>query len=127
MSPCIDLEKKRVVLSIAKKVNEVDLSKNDLMIETAVIEESFSMMSPKKFVFSPTSMGLDAVNQGNLLRTPKTPCAEVYESESGLEALPMDLLVSIICHLHHDQLRAVFHVSQRIKKAVVSLQLHYTK
>ncbi|GAB4847566.1 hypothetical protein Ancab_026628 [Ancistrocladus abbreviatus] len=83
----------RVVLSIAKKVNEVDLSKNDLMIETGVIEESFSMMSPEKFVFSPTSMGLDAMNQGNLLWTPKTPCAEVYESESTLEALLMDLLV----------------------------------
>ncbi|GAB4847571.1 hypothetical protein Ancab_026633 [Ancistrocladus abbreviatus] len=35
-------------------------------------------------------MGLDVVNQGNLLRTPKTPCAEVYESESRLESLLMD-------------------------------------
>lgn len=26
--------------------------------------------------------------------------------------------VKILCHLHHDQLRAVFHVSQRIRKAV---------
>ncbi|GAB4847565.1 hypothetical protein Ancab_026626 [Ancistrocladus abbreviatus] len=62
------------------------------MIVTRVIEESFSMMSLEKFVFSPASMGLDAVNQGNPLRTPKAPCAEVYESESILEALPMDLL-----------------------------------
>lgn len=26
--------------------------------------------------------------------------------------------VKVLCHLHHDQLRAVFHVSQRIRKAV---------
>lgn len=26
--------------------------------------------------------------------------------------------VKILCHLHHDQLRAVFHVSQRIRMAV---------
>lgn len=29
-----------------------------------------------------------------------------------------DFEVKILCHLHHDQLRAVFHVSQRIRKAV---------
>lgn len=28
--------------------------------------------------------------------------------------------VKILCHLHHDQLRAVFHVSQRIRRAVSS-------
>ncbi|GAB4847576.1 hypothetical protein Ancab_026638 [Ancistrocladus abbreviatus] len=99
-SPCTDLGKKRVVLSVAKKVNEVDLNKNDLMIETGVIEESFSMMSPEKFVFSPTSMGLDVANQGNLLQTPKTPCAKIYESESRLEALPMDLLVMLARQFH---------------------------
>lgn len=33
--------------------------------------------------------------------------------------------VKILCHLHHDQLRAVFHVSQRIRKAVsTSLSLY---
>ncbi|GAB4847572.1 hypothetical protein Ancab_026634 [Ancistrocladus abbreviatus] len=44
-SPCTDLGKKGVVLSVAKQVNKMDLSKNNLMIETEVIEESFSMMS----------------------------------------------------------------------------------
>ncbi|XP_062144598.1 F-box protein At4g35930-like isoform X2 [Alnus glutinosa] len=42
------------------------------------------------------------------------------QSESQLESLPKELLVKIICHLHHDQLRAVFHVSnKRIRKAVL--------
>lgn len=31
--------------------------------------------------------------------------------------------VKILCHLHHDQLRAVFHVSHRISEAVSSLSL----
>eukprot|EP01018_Ginkgo_biloba_P003308 Gb_30100 [translate_table: standard] len=57
--------------------------------------------------------------------TPKTPTidsgqdAEQVNGESRLESLPLDLLVRILCYLHHDQLRAMFHVSQRIRKAVV--------
>ncbi|GAB4848446.1 hypothetical protein Ancab_003147 [Ancistrocladus abbreviatus] len=125
-SSCTDIGKKRLVLSDAKKVNKNDLSKTDLMIVNKVNKESFSMMSPDKFVFSPVAVALDAVKEGTLLRTPKTPSAEDCKSESRLEALPMDLLVRIVCHLHHDQLRAVFHVSQRVRKAVMlARQFHF--
>ncbi|KAJ0039737.1 hypothetical protein Pint_28534 [Pistacia integerrima] len=37
--------------------------------------------------------------------------------------------VKILCHLHHDQLKAVFHVSKRVRKAVVvarQLYFNYT-
>lgn len=30
----------------------------------------------------------------------------------------ISLQVKIVCHLHHDELKAVFHVSQRIRAAV---------
>ncbi|XP_019086191.1 PREDICTED: F-box protein At4g35930, partial [Camelina sativa] len=34
--------------------------------------------------------------------------------------------VRIVCHLHHDQLKAVFHVSQRIRKAtMLARQYHF--
>ncbi|KAL0449702.1 UNVERIFIED_CONTAM: F-box protein [Sesamum latifolium] len=60
------------------------------------------------------------------LEHPKDPRAEECESESRLESLPIDLLVKILCHLHHDQLRAVFHVSQKIRKAVIiARQFHF--
>ncbi|XP_059439522.1 F-box protein At4g35930-like isoform X2 [Corylus avellana] len=39
-------------------------------------------------------------------------------SESRLESLPMELLFKIVCHLPHDQLKPVFHVSKRIREAV---------
>ncbi|KAJ0097970.1 hypothetical protein Patl1_29138 [Pistacia atlantica] len=85
--------------------------------------------------------------KNHLMGTPKTPREEDCESESRLEALPMDLLVvqsssissfqlghfksevKILCHLHHDQLKAVFHVSKRVRKAVVvarQLYFNYT-
>ncbi|XP_030924061.1 F-box protein At4g35930 [Quercus lobata] len=80
-----------------------------------VIDKSPLMLSPAKFV-----------RQNSFLGTPKTPRVEDCMSESRLESLPMDLLVKILCHLHHDQLRAVFHVSQRIRKAVViARQFHF--
>lgn len=53
------------------------------------------------------------------LGTPKTPQAERCDSQSRLESLPLELLVKILCHLHHDQLRASFHVSQRVRTAVI--------
>ncbi|XP_059440017.1 F-box protein At4g35930-like [Corylus avellana] len=48
-------------------------------------------------------------------------------SESrGLESLPMVLLVKIVCHLPHDQLKPVFHVSKRIREAVqTAKQTHF--
>ncbi|KAE8055207.1 hypothetical protein FH972_012064 [Carpinus fangiana] len=53
--------------------------------------------------------------------SPKTPRDEGYESESRLESLPLEILVNVLCHLHHDrdQLKAVFHVSPRLREAIV--------
>ncbi|XP_050228705.1 F-box protein At4g35930 isoform X2 [Mercurialis annua] len=107
---CTDLGKKRVALCTSKK-GDVD----DVVIENNnVIDKSPLMLSP-----------VDLRKQGYLVRTPKTPRNEEYDSESRLESLPMDLLVKILCHLHHDQLRAVFHVSQRIRGAVVLARQFY--
>ncbi|XP_059440620.1 F-box protein At4g35930-like [Corylus avellana] len=62
----------------------------------------------------------------NNVPTPKRPPIQGYMSDSRLESLPMDLLVKIICNLHHDQLRAVLHVSKTISHAVVlARQSHF--
>ncbi|CAL5326508.1 unnamed protein product [Camellia sinensis] len=125
---CTDLGKKRVAVLDATKTG------NDVVLQNNGIHGSPSMLSPERFEFSPVVGAADIFNKNNLLRTPKTPSAEVFEFESRLESLPMDLLanailsrdVKILCHLHHDQLRAVFHVSQRIRKAVViARQFHF--
>ncbi|KAI8017268.1 F-box protein [Camellia lanceoleosa] len=117
---CTDLGKKRVAVLDATKTG------NDVVLQNNGIHGSPSMLSPERFEFSPVVGAVDIFNKNNLLRTPKTPSAEVFEFESRLESLPMDLLVKILCHLHHDQLRAVFHVSQRIRKAVViARQFHF--
>ncbi|KAJ3682464.1 hypothetical protein LUZ60_015037 [Juncus effusus] len=60
-----------------------------------------------------------------LPKTPKTPQDRDFDSESRLESLPLDLLVKIMCHLHHDQLRPVFHVSQRIRTSVIMARQIY--
>ncbi|OMO83522.1 hypothetical protein COLO4_22468 [Corchorus olitorius] len=106
---CTDLGKKRVAVCAAKKVED-----DNLLIENKVIEKTPLMLSP-----------VDLHKHSSLVRTPKTPRPEDFESESRLESLPMDLLVKILCHLHHDQLRAVFHVSQRIRKAVCIARQFY--
>ncbi|KAM7520060.1 hypothetical protein LguiB_019022 [Lonicera macranthoides] len=115
---CTDLGKKRVaVMDAEETVNQSN-----------VINESPAILSPVRFGFgSVVGSAVDVLKQNNLQKTPKTPRAfEDCESESRLESLPMDLLVKILCHLHHDQLRAVFHVSQRIRKAVVlARQYHF--
>lgn len=122
---CTDLGKKRVVLSDAKKEDNSNLVIEETVIPIQV-QESPTMMSPERFGFSSVAGLLDVVKQNNLLKTPKTPRAEDCGSESRLESLPMDLLVKILCHLHHDQLRAVFHVSQRIRMAVtLARQFHF--
>ncbi|KAK9012293.1 hypothetical protein V6N11_040355 [Hibiscus sabdariffa] len=103
---CTDLGKKRVAVLDTKKPED-----GNLLMENKVIEKGTLMLSP-----------VDFHKQNSLVRTPKTPRPEVFESESRLESLPMDLLV----YLHHDQLRAVFHVSQRIRKAVcLARQFHF--
>ncbi|KAM7260000.1 hypothetical protein ACFE04_015741 [Oxalis oulophora] len=106
-----DLGKKRVAVSGTKKPIEDDLAvEND-----KVIVESPLMLSP-----------VDLSKQSMLVRTPKTPQPEEFNSDSRLESLPMELLVNILCNLHHDQLRPIFHVSKRIRKAVIiARQFHF--
>jgi hypothetical protein len=74
-------------------------------------------------------------------KTPLTPAAQLIvmrsplhvdddsrESlpESLLEALPVELLVHIVCRLHHDQLKPVFHVCRRLQQAVlIARQWHF--
>ncbi|KAL9690551.1 hypothetical protein QQ045_010953 [Rhodiola kirilowii] len=63
---------------------------------------------------------------GNLMKTPKTPCSQETLCESRLESLPFDILVKVLCHLHHDQLKPVFHVSKRVREAVLhARQFHF--
>ncbi|KAM0938719.1 putative F-box domain-containing protein [Dioscorea sansibarensis] len=57
--------------------------------------------------------------------TPKTPDDFEPHSLSMFESLPLDILVKILCYLHHDELRAVFHVSRKIQRAVVLARQSY--
>lgn len=92
---------------------------------------------------SKDSKNHDLSPQKKILLTPKTPSTPVTpktnsapplfeegvqdpEVESRLESLPFDLLIRILCLLHHDQLKTVFHVSQRLRKvAVVARQCYF--
>lgn len=85
----------------------------------------------------------DLSPQKKILLTPKTPSTPVTpktnsappffeeeaqdpEVESRLESLPFDLLIRILCLLHHDQLKSVFHVSQRLRKvAIIARQCYF--
>ncbi|XP_004509386.1 F-box protein At4g35930 isoform X2 [Cicer arietinum] len=105
----------RVCNEIEKKIEAVLFKEKSEVNDGKVFDKSPLMLSP-----------VNLVKQSGLLGTPKTPRIEQCQSESRLESLPIDLLVKILCHLHHDQLRAVFHVSQRIRKAViVARQFHF--
>ncbi|MCO5599618.1 hypothetical protein L7F22_053724 [Adiantum nelumboides] len=54
------------------------------------------------------------------------PLSPDVEGESLLESLPLELLVRIVCYLHHDQLKSTFHVSRRLRQAVViARQCHF--
>ncbi|GAB2226261.1 hypothetical protein Droror1_Dr00022062 [Drosera rotundifolia] len=122
---CTDLGKKRVaLLGVGKKVND-----DGFLMGGEVIEASppTVLPSPQTFCFSPVGATRDRAKlQRSILASPKTPVARVCDSESRLEALPLELLVHILCHLHHDQLRAVFHVSHRLMMAVlVARQLYF--
>ncbi|EOA17076.1 hypothetical protein CARUB_v10005325mg [Capsella rubella] len=142
---CNDLGKKRVPVFDAKHarnnnklaVEHFDSPKSPLFLSPVNVVKRSSLVRPMKFddlqvesntckksplMLSP--MGI--VMHNTLLTTPKTPQADPCHSESQLESLPMDLLVKIVCHLHHDQLKAVFHVSQRIRKAtMLARQYHF--
>ncbi|CAN4083465.1 unnamed protein product [Withania somnifera] len=115
-----DLWKKRVVVRNADDANEEVVPPND------VNDESPIFLSPVRSCFGDMTSPMDLAKQNNLQMTPKTPGAVEGMSESRLESLPLDLVVNILCHLRHDQLKAVFHVSQKIRKAVVlARQFHF--
>ncbi|KAK1303970.1 F-box protein [Acorus calamus] len=109
---CMDIRKKRVVLD-SEKANI------DLVNKKNVALQGSPRVSPYRTTFESVVGLTDGSRPQKLPTTPKTPQMEDVDSQSRLESLPLDLLVKIICHLHHDQLRAVFHVSQRIRKAVL--------
>ncbi|KAH6755923.1 hypothetical protein C2S53_007049 [Perilla frutescens var. hirtella] len=119
---CTDLGKKRVGVFSGKQTGGGDPETH----QHKTTDQSSTLLSPVRFQFAPALGASDLFNLNNLGNTPRTPRAEEFESESRLESLPIDLLVKILCHLHHDQLRAVFHVSQKIRKAVViARQFHF--
>ncbi|MBA0551622.1 hypothetical protein Golob_022498 [Gossypium lobatum] len=80
---CTEFGKKRVAVD-TKKAED-----GNVLMENKVIEESPLMLSPVNFH-----------KQNGLVRTPKTPRPENFESESRLESLPMDLLVSQARQFH---------------------------
>eukprot|EP00268_Persea_americana_P021843 TRINITY_DN21735_c0_g1_i2.p1 TRINITY_DN21735_c0_g1~~TRINITY_DN21735_c0_g1_i2.p1 ORF type:complete len:278 (-),score=55.96 TRINITY_DN21735_c0_g1_i2:309-1142(-) len=112
---CTDIGKKRILVLDSENV------KDELLIQAKVVavDHTSRVLSPERPDIKPMVGLLDGVKQQNFPGTPKTPRAYEFSSESRLESLPMDLLVKILCHLHHDQLRAVFHVSHRISEAVI--------
>ncbi|XP_042500632.1 F-box protein At4g35930 isoform X2 [Macadamia integrifolia] len=117
---CTDIGKKRVVVLDSKK------PESDLALQNKAVDQSPPMLSPERISFRAIGGPLDLLKQNKLPISPRTPRTNDCESESRLESLPMDLLVKILCHLHHDQLRAVFHVSQRVRKAVLlARQCHF--
>ncbi|KAL3372749.1 hypothetical protein AABB24_005002 [Solanum stoloniferum] len=116
---CTDLGKKRVAVITSDETNDKAALQNN------VVDESPIFLSPVKSCYASVNTPIDVSKQYQLQMTPKTPGAFECTSESRLESLPMDLLVKILCHLHHDQLKAVFHVSQKIRKAVIQARLFH--
>ncbi|PHT91137.1 F-box protein [Capsicum annuum] len=114
-----DLWKKRVVVRNADDVKEEVVLPNDVKVESPIF------LSPVRSRLGAVTSPLDLAKQNNLQMTPKTPGDVEGMSESRLESLPLDLLVNILCHLQHDQLKAVFHVSQKIRRAVILAKQFY--
>ncbi|KAJ0703551.1 putative F-box domain-containing protein [Helianthus annuus] len=114
---CVDIGKRKVDVMDAENTVVQNKCANGIPI----------LLSPERFIYSPRAGPLDLVKENNLPRTPKMqqPNGDLSDYESRLESLPMELLVKILCHLHHDQLRAVFHVSERVRKAVVIARQFY--
>nr|GMC67726.1 F-box protein At4g35930 [Ipomoea batatas]GMC76979.1 F-box protein At4g35930 [Ipomoea batatas] len=84
---CTDLGKKRIA------VMDADEPSVDGELESEIIAKSPLILSPVGFRFGSVCSPFDMSKVNNLQKTPKTPGAEVCESESRLESLPMDLLV----------------------------------
>ncbi|KAL6640970.1 hypothetical protein ACP70R_019151 [Stipagrostis hirtigluma subsp. patula] len=102
-----DIGKKRILLNV----------KDELEIPPAgdgVLESTTPVLSPARLNFEP----FGSIKGQILPKTPRTPDAAEFDGQSRLESLPLDLLIKIMCYLHHDQLKSVFHVSKRIRVAV---------
>ncbi|CAM0956882.1 unnamed protein product [Alopecurus aequalis] len=110
-----DIGKKRILLNVEK--DDLEISPH----AEVVFESTTPIMSPIRLNFEPFS----AIKGLFLPRSPRTPQAAECDSHSRLESLPLDLLIKIVCYLHHDQLKAVFHVSTRIRKAVELARQHH--
>lgn len=110
-----DIGKKRILLN-AK--DELELPPQPEVL----LESNTLVLSPARLNFEPFGS-----NTGQVLpKTPRTPNASVSCADSGLESLPLDLLIKIMCCLHHDELKVVFHVSKRIRKAVqLAREFHF--
>ncbi|RLN19187.1 F-box protein [Panicum miliaceum] len=110
-----DIGKKRILLNVK---DELEISPQ----AEVLLESTRPILSPARLNFEPFGS-----NKGQILpRTPRTPDAAEFDGDSRLESLPLDLLIKIMCCLHHDQLKAVFHVSKRIRKAVeLARQYHF--
>lgn len=91
-APCADIGKERVGgLDGVHKIEE-----SDIQVEGAksLVDESPMFLSPVRGL-GPVVGPFDVVKPNYLQSTPKTPSAvEDCNSESRLESLPMDLLVS---------------------------------
>lgn len=118
---CTDIRKKRVVLySKDKKF----IRKKRIILEP--VEEKMDPCKSCKANDFKSPTGPDhAFRQIILHESPRTPSRADTDCYSRLESLPIELLVKILCHLHHDQLRAVFHVSQRVRSAVIIARQTY--
>ncbi|GLJ46589.1 hypothetical protein SUGI_0981780 [Cryptomeria japonica] len=111
--------RKRVLVVDYAKINGSSNSSGEKGAANAAAtgeESKVHLASPqKKMFFFP--------NNPSTPVTPKTPTpqdeAQDSQLESRLESLPVDLLLRILCLLHHDQLKTVFHVSQRLRKAAL--------
>uniref|UniRef100_A0A1D1ZK14 F-box protein At4g35930 n=1 Tax=Anthurium amnicola TaxID=1678845 RepID=A0A1D1ZK14_9ARAE len=116
---CTDIGKKRVVLDSKK-------AKMDILCQTQLLVDRTPVASPDSTTLRSVVRFVDSVKPQKSPMTPKTPLTTECDSLSGLESLPMDILVKILCHLHHDQLKAVFHVSWKFRKAVLlARQYHF--
>ncbi|MQL70677.1 hypothetical protein Taro_002997, partial [Colocasia esculenta] len=152
---CTDIGKKRVVLDSKKaKINILRQAELGVHITPVASPDGSNLRSVVRVV--------DGMRSHKSPATPKTPLTTECDSLSGLESLPMDILVclfvnlcsrfllnyaytiyhllsnfspllfypcilkvKILCHLHHDQLKAVFHVSRKIRKAVLLARQYY--
>lgn len=92
VSACTDIGKKRVgVFAEDEKIEGSGVQDEGIK----GVDESSMLSSPVRSVLNPVGGDINVSTPNNLQRTPKTPCAaDECDSDSRLEALPMDLLVS---------------------------------